>query len=77
MDGIPVYYGGVLNYSDYEDPLDIAYEAWVDWCDFDTPDRYCGFFPDDGEAQLPVTDWASVMVEGEMAEPIRLRQDSR
>ena len=76
MDGMPVYYGGDFNYSDCENPRDIAYEDWVEWCDFNAPDGYCGFFPDDGEAQLPVTDWASVMVEGEMAELIRLRQDS-
>ena len=76
VDGMPVYYGGDLNDSDCEDPRDIDYEAWVDWCDLDTPERYCGVVPDDGETQLPVTDCASVMMEGDMAEPIRLRQDS-
>ena len=48
----------------------------MDWGDFETPDMYCGVFLDDGETQLPVTDWAYMMVGGEMAEPIRLRQDS-
>ena len=77
VDGMPVYYGGDLNDSDCENPRDIDYEAWVDWCDFDTPDKYCGFFPDDGETQLPVIDCASVLMEGDMAELLRLRQDSR
>ena len=76
MDGMPVYYGGDLNDSDCEDPRDIAYEVWVDWRDFSNPDEDCGFFPDDGEAQLPVTDGASVMVVGETAAPIRLQQNS-
>ena len=77
VDGMPVYYGGDLDYSDCENPRDIDYEAWVDWCDFDTLDWYCVFFPDDGETQLPVIDCASVLMEGDMAEPLRLRQDSR
>ena len=54
VNGMPVYYGGDLNDSDCENPGDIDYETWVDWCDSDTPDRYCGFFPDDEEIQLPV-----------------------
>ena len=33
-------------------------------------------FPDDGEAQLPVTDCTTVMVVGETAEPRPLQQDS-
>ena len=35
-----------------------------------------GFIPDDGETQLPVIDCTSVLSEGDMAEPLRLRQDS-
>ena len=73
---MPVYYGGDFNDSDCEDPRDLAYKDWVDWRDFNSPDGYCGFFPDDWEAQLPVTDCASVMVVGETAAPIRLQQDS-
>ena len=76
VDGMPVYYGGDFNDSDCEDPRDIAHEDWVDWCDLNAPDEYCGVFPDDGFSQLPVTDCASVMVEGETIAPIRLWQDS-
>ena len=76
VDGMPVYYGGDFNDSDCEDPRDIAYEDWVEWCVFNGPDGYCGFFPDDGEAQLPVIDCTSVMVVRETAAPIRLQQDS-
>ena len=32
VDGMPVYYGGDLNDSDCENPGDIDYETWVDWC---------------------------------------------
>ena len=60
VDGIPVYSGGDFDDSDYEDPRDIFYEEWVDWCDFNAPDGYYGFFPDDGEAQLPVSNCASM-----------------
>ena len=73
VDGMPVYYGGDLNDSDCENPCDIDYEAWVGWCDSDTLDRYCGFFPDDGETQLPVIDCTPVLRKGDMAEPLRLR----
>ena len=62
VDGMPVYYGGDFNDSDCVDPRDIDYEAWVDWYDFDTPDRHWGVFLDDGETQLPVTDCVSVSV---------------
>ena len=48
----------------------------MEWRDLNAPDGYCGFFPDDGEAQLPVTECTSVMVVGEMAAPICLQQDS-
>ena len=44
VDGMPVYYGGDLNDSDCEDPRNLAYEDWVEWCDFNAPDGYCGFF---------------------------------
>ena len=55
VDGMPVYYGGDFNDSDCEDPRDIAYEDWVEWCNFNAPDGYCGVLPDDGEARLPIT----------------------
>ena len=76
VDGMPVYYGGDFNDSDCEDPRDIAYEDWVDWYNFNAPDGCCGSFPDDGEALLSSTKCAPVMVVGEMAAPVRLRQDS-
>ena len=73
---MPVYYGGDLNDSDCENPGDIDYETWVDWCDSDTPDRYCGFSPDDEETQLPVIICATVLRGRDMDEPLRLRLDS-
>ena len=37
VNGMPVYYGGDLHDSDCEDPRDLAYTDWVDWCDFSGP----------------------------------------
>ena len=51
---MPVYYGGDLNDSDYETPGDNDYDTWEDWCDSDIRGIYCGFPPDDEEAQWPV-----------------------
>ena len=65
VDGMPIYYRGDFNDSDCEDPRDLAYEDWVEWCDFNPLDGYCGCFPVDGEAQLPATDCTTVMVVGE------------
>ena len=75
VDGMPVYYVGDFYDSDCEDPRDIAYEDWVEWCDFNAPDGYCGVFPDDGEARLPVTKCTPVMVVGETTAPVRLQHD--
>ena len=72
---MPVYYGGDFNYSDCEDPCDVAYEDWVEWCDLNAPDGYCWVFPDDGEARLRGTKCAHVMVVGETAAPVHLQQD--
>ena len=44
VDGMPVYYGGDFNYSDCEDPCDLAYEDWVGWCKFNSPDGYFAGF---------------------------------
>ena len=76
VDGMPVYYGGDFNDSDCEDPRDLAYEDWVDWYNFNAPEGCCVSFPDDGEARLPNTNCAPVMMVGEVAQPARLRQDS-
>ena len=38
VDGMPVYYGGDLYDSDWEDPRDLAYADWVDRCDFNAPE---------------------------------------
>ena len=76
VNGMPVYYGGDLNDSDYESPGDNDYDTWEDWCDSDIRDRYCGFLPDDEEAQLPVI-FGAPMFRGEgMGEPLRVRPDS-
>ena len=77
MDGMPVYYGGDLNDSDCEDPLILLTKiGWIGvfltlHMDIVGFSRMTG-----GGGQLPVTDRSSMMVEEEMAEPIRLRQDS-
>ena len=76
VDGIPVYYSGDYDDSDYEAPRDIFYEEWVDCCDFNAPDGYYVFFPDDGEAQSPVSNCASVTSVEKTATPVRLQQDS-
>ena len=76
VDGMPVYYGGDFNDSDCEYPHDLAYEDWVDWYNFNAPEGCCVDFPDDGEAQLPNTKCAPVIMVGEVAQPARLRQDS-
>ena len=48
VDGMPVYYGGYFNYSDCEDPRDLAYEDWVDWYNFNVPEGCCVDLPDKG-----------------------------
>ena len=52
------------------------YDEWVDWCDFNAPDGSYGFFPEDGEAQSPVSNCAPVTAVEETATPVRLQQDS-
>ena len=44
----------------------------MNWYNINAPDGCCGNFPDDGEVRLPST----VMVVGEMAPPVLVRQDS-
>ena len=73
---MPVYYGGYFNDSDYETPGDNDYETWEDWCDSDIRDRYCGFPPDDEEAQWPVIIGAPVFREKDMNEPLRVRPNN-
>ena len=46
VNGMPVYYGGDLHDSDWEDPRDLAYVDWMDWCDFNTPEEYGVDLPD-------------------------------
>ena len=41
--GMPVYYGGDLNDSDYESVGDHDLDTWEDWCDSDLRNRYYGF----------------------------------
>ena len=38
VDGMPVYYGGDLYDSDWEDPRDLAYADWVDWYNLNAPE---------------------------------------
>ena len=46
----------------------------MDWCDFN-PDGSYGFFPEDGEAQLPVSKCTPVTAVEEMATPVQMQQD--
>ena len=48
-------FDGQSESSDYEYPRDFYRDEWLDWCDFNAPDGSYGFFPEDGEAQLPVS----------------------
>ena len=50
-------------------PAIFFYEEAVEWCDFNAPNDYYGFCPDDGEAQLPVSNCAPVTAVEEMATP--------
>ena len=70
--------GGDFNDSDCLDPCDIAYEDWVEWCDFNGWILWdiVGFFPDDGESLLNVSECAPAMVVGETTAPVCLQQDS-
>ena len=75
--GMPICYGGDLNDSDYETPGDNDYDTWEDWCDSgDIRDRYCGFPPDDEEAQWPVIISAPVFREKDMDDPLRVQPDN-
>ena len=58
-------------------PRNFFYKEWVDWCDFSVPHGYYGFFPEDGEAQSPVTNCASVTAVEEVATPVRLHLSLR
>ena len=73
--GMPVYYGGDLNDSDWETPGDNDYDTWEDWCDSDILDRYYRFPPDDEDTQLPVIICALVFRGKDMDEPLRVRPD--
>ena len=52
VDGMPVYYRGDLYDSDWEDPCDLAYANWVDWCDFNAPEEYGVDLPDKDDIEL-------------------------
>ena len=54
VNGMPVYYGGDLYDSDWEDPRDLAYVDWMDWCDFSTPEEYGVDLPDRNDTGLPL-----------------------
>ena len=68
-------FDGQSESSDYEDPRDFYYDEWMDWFDFNAPDIYYGFSPEDGEAQLPVSKCTPVASVEETAAPVRLQQD--
>ena len=74
--GMPVYYGGNLYDSDCETPGDNDYGTLADRCDSDIWDRYCGFPPDDEDAQLPVIICAPVLRGKHMDEPLRVWPDN-
>ena len=66
---MPVYYSGYLYDSDWEDPRDLAYADWMDWCDFSTPDEYDVDLPDRENTGLPKAVDVTVMMIGEVACP--------
>ena len=55
--------------SESSDPRDFYCDEWMDWCDFNPPDRYYGFSPEDGEAQLPVSKCTHVRAVEEATTP--------
>ena len=65
-----------LDISDYEDPRDFYRDEWLDSCELNASDGSYGFFPEDGEAQLPVSKCTPGTAVEEMATPVRLQQDS-
>ena len=69
VDGMPVFYGGDLCDSDWEDPSDLAYADWVDWCDFNAPEEYGVDLPDVEDIGLPKAVDVAVMMVGEVDNP--------
>ena len=69
-------FDGQSESSDYEDPHDFYRNEWLDSCGFHAPDGFYEFFPEDGEAQLPVSKCMPGTAVEEMATPVRLQQDS-
>ena len=76
--GCPSIMEEILMIQIVRTPVILIMRLGWDWCDSDTPDRYCGFFPDDEEIQLPVIVCTLVFRGGggDMDEPLRLRPDS-
>ena len=69
VNGMPVYYCGDLYDSDWEDPRDLAYADWVDWCDFSGPEEYGVDLPDMEVSGLPKAVDVTVMMVGEVVSP--------
>ena len=69
VNGMPVYYGGDLYDTEWEDPGDLAYADWVDWCDFSDSEEYGVDFPDMEDTGLPKAVDVTVMMVGELASP--------
>ena len=65
-----------LNRLTMRNPWDDYHDEWMEWCDFNGPDGYHGFSPEDGEAQLPVSKCTAVVAAEEMTVPVRCKQDS-
>ena len=73
--GMPVYYGGDLNYSDFESVGDHDLDTWEDWCDPDLRNRYYGFCPDTEDAQPPIIFIPQVFWGEDMVMPSQVRPD--
>ena len=69
VNGMPVYYGGDLYDSDWEDPRDLACANWMDWCDFNTPEDYGADLPDREDTGLPKAVDVTVMMVSKVASP--------
>ena len=70
------YIGNFDGQSESSNPRDFYCDEWMDWCDFNAPDRYYGFSPQDGEAQLPVSKCTPLRAVEETTTPGRLQEDS-
>ena len=75
VDGMPVYYGGDFDDLDCDDPLDLAYEDWVDWDNLNALEGCSVDLPDKEEVRLPNAMGAMVMMVGEVAQPAHVQQD--